>query len=220
MPATSADQPLLTSRKAAAQWWLDTARQAARTITDASTPSSVLVSPDGEVQVDGSPRTAKRKPRALKVPKAYLAALAGTDDGVWRAAHAVAASRWPTRRDSIPGFTIVLTLMAVSIAATTGTGGIPAVAGWLAAAACGALAVLIAVKRRRTTIDAVQTSDRQATRIAGIDAARTVLGADQGPTLYKTALHQWWAGRDPLDPGNRLARLEAAGIGAHGADTP
>lgn len=215
MPATSADQPqLLTSRQAAAEWWLDTARRVARTITDASRPEAVVISPDGEVMVDGSPRTEQRRPRNLKVPRSMVKSLAGTDEGTWRAAHAVAASRWPTRRDSIPTFTILLTVMALSIATTTSAGGIPTITGWVAATACAALAVAVAVRVRRSAVTIVQTSDRQATRIAGIDAARAVLGDDQGEELYKTALHQWRAARDPMRPRNRLARLEKAGIGA------
>ena len=215
MPAASADQPqLLTSRQAAAEWWLDTARRAALAITDARRPEGVLISPDGEVVVDGSPRTARRRPRNLTVPRKYVKSLAGTDEGTWRAAHAVAASRWPTRRDSIPTFTILLTVMALSIATTTSAGSISAITGWLAATACAVLAVAAAVHRRRSAVTITQTSDQQATRIAGIGAARAVLGDEQHQELYKTVVHQWWAERDPMRPNNRLARLEKAGIGA------
>lgn len=215
MPTASADQPsLLTSRKAAAEWWLDTAGRAALTIADARRPAAVLIAPDGDVVVDGSPRTEKRRPRNLKVPQEYVKSLAGTDEGTWRAAHAVAASRWPTRRDSIPTFTILLTVMALSIATTTSAGSIPTIAGWTAAAACAAIAVAIAVHSRRSAVTIVQTSDQQATRIAGIDAARAVLGDSEDEDLYKTALHQWRAERDPMRPRNRLARLEELLAGA------
>lgn len=215
MPTTSADQPqLLTSRQAAAEWWLDTARRTALTITDAHRPDAVLIAPDGDVMVDGSPRTKQRQPRNLKVPRSMVKSLAGTDEGTWRAAHAVAASRWPARRDSIPAFTILLTVMALSIATTTSAGNIPTIIGWIAAASCAVFAVTIAVHTRSTAVTNIQTSDRQATRIAGIDAARAALGDDHGPELYKTVLHQWRAERDPLRPRNRLSRLEKAGIGA------
>ena len=60
----------------------------------------------------------------------------------------------------------------------------------------------------------VQTSDQQATRIAGIDAARAVLGDNEDQELYKTALHQWRAERDPMRPRNRLTRLEESLAGA------
>lgn len=215
MSAASADQPLLTSRQAAAEWWLDTAGRAALTITDARRPAAVLIAPDGDVVVDGSPRTERRRPRNLKVPQKYVKSLAGTDEGTWRAAHAVAASRWPTRRDSIPAFTILLTVMALSIATTTSAGSIPTITGWIAATVCAVLAVAIAAHSRRSAVTIVQTSDQQATRIAGIDAARAVLGDGPGQELYKTALHQWRSERDPMRPRNRLAKLEnRAGISA------
>lgn len=212
MPAASAsDQPpLLTSRQAAAEWWLDTARRAALTITDARSPNAVLIAPTGDVVVDGSPRTALRRPRNLKVPRSMVKSLAGTDEGTWRAAHAVAASRWPTRRDSVPTFTILLAVMALSIATTTSAGSVPAAIGWIAATACALLAVTIAVHSRRTTVTITQTSDHHATRIAGIDAARAALHDGDGQDLYKTVLHQWRAERDPMRPHNRLDRLETA----------
>lgn len=211
----SVDQPpVLTRRQVAAEWWLDTARSVARTIPDSSRPAAVLVSPDGDVVVDGSPRTALRRPRNLKVPRRMLRSLAETDEGKWRAAHAVAASRWPSHWDNIPTFAILLTVMALSIATTTSSGTIPAVTGWIASTVCAVLAVTVAVHRRRSVVMIVQTSDRQATRIAGIDAARAALGNDQDRGLYKTALHQWWVERDPLRPSNRLARLEQAEGGA------
>jgi hypothetical protein len=41
-----------------------------------------------------------------------------------------------------------------------------------------------------------------------MEAARDALDDVDGPGLYRTAVHDWWAARDSLRSTNRLARLE------------
>lgn len=211
-----ASQPheLRTSRRVAAEWWLDTAREAARTIPDAARPADVRITTTGGVTVSGSPRPSRRAPRTLLVSNDIVKTLAGTEEGAWRAAHAVASSRWPTRRDSVPTFSLLLGVVALSLGVTASAGSVPTVTGGIAAAACMILAVAIAVASRRRAVTAVQTSDRWATQIAGIAAARAALGGSETDRLYKTALHQWRYTRDAMQPHNRLARLEESGAGS------
>lgn len=215
MSTQTDDAALLTSRQAAADWWLDSARRAARTITDAKGPAAVRITDRGDVRVDGSPRPSRRAPRNLLVPRGMVKPLAGTSAGTWWAAYAVAASRWPTRRDSLPTAALLLGVVALGLSITAGSGATPAALAGLGAALCALLAVVIVVYSRRHTVTIVQTSDAHATRIAGLDAARAALTPTGPEPLYKTALHQWRRQQDPLQPHNRLSRLEAQ-AGGHG----
>lgn len=194
------------SRQVAAAWWLDTARAASRTITDAPRPDSVHSTNGGHIVLAGSARPGR--PRQLLVPREQLTALADTDEGTWWAAHAVAAGRWPRRRGNIPALAILLGVIGISIIFTASAGSIPFAAGLIAGTVCTALAAAIIVNNRRMAVTIAQTSDIQATRIAGIDAARSALTGMQPHSIYKTALHQWIADHDALQPRNRLARLE------------
>lgn len=197
--------PALTTDAEAAEWWLAAARRAARVIDDAPMPDTVAVTAGEQVRMA---RRSRKHGTALQVPKSMLAALSGTSQGEWLAAHAVAASRWPVRGQGVPMSALMLGLGAFLVAGAASAGRVPPLVAWIAAPVLVVLAVVIAVATRRAQVTALQTSDRQATRVAGLDAARTVLGGREDE-LYKTAAHQWWRDRNPMRAANRLARLEA-----------
>lgn len=192
------------------QWWLEQAQQLSPRIPDAPTPTVVRSHPGEDIYVAARGR-GPRKVTAIMVSKPDLAPLAGTTAGKWAVAAALARGRWP-RRAGHPGkvgptMLLLAAFMSALVAVSAATTLLTVV--WACTAVLGAAgcALWLWLQRRRAVLVA-WSGDDQATRLAGLDAARAVLGVNDGDGLYRTAAHAWWAGKDQLSPGNRLARLE------------
>lgn len=192
------------------QWWLEQAGRAARQIPDAPIPTHVRVH-CGPDTYAATRRVGAGTVVELVVAKTHLDALTGSRAGAWTAAAAAARARWPRRAQRHGSLGPVLLLLAAGLSALYATSASASTQTvlWSCAAMAGAVSCggWVWWRRRRDCLIA-WSGDDQAVRLVGMEAARDALDDVDGPGLYRTAVHDWWAARDSLRSTNRLARLE------------